>query len=435
MLNREALISDELLARDAKSTLNKCQKTAFDLCISEKNVFLTGAAGTGKTYLIQKVIRYFMDTGRRCSVVASTGAAAILAGGQTFHRFFGINAAKSPEVIVSEALTRPAVCSRVRSADVLILDEVSMLPGFVMDAANQIARTLRGSDLPWGGIKVLAVGDFRQLPPVAKFTAKPWAFLSPTWEESEFIPVVLKTPMRASDTGFLKILDDFRKGKLTQEVREFLISRSIKPEDDSVPRLYSRRAQVDEFNLLKLSELKGATEVFPTAYGGAGSYVDLMRKEGPISEVLLLKVGALVMLRNNDKEDRWVNGTLGLVQSIGPDIVTVKLLSGRVVEVTPFNFITSNDNGEIMASAKNFPLMLAWATTIHKSQGATMDRALIDLRALWEPGQAYVAMSRVKTPGGIYIDGWDHKGFKTDKKVDAFHLKIWNQYGDQAWQK
>jgi len=416
--------------KETVAPLNSCQLRAINLLLSNNNVFLTGAAGTGKTYVLRCFIEAAKRMGMHVPVVASTGAAAILAGGQTFHRFFGLNVATDIEALVKNAL-EPGKTSylygRIGRTQCIILDEVSMLPDYALEAAYLICQRIKKSTKPWGGIKVIAVGDFRQLPPVVKGNRgpTPWSFLSPAWEESGFKTAMLTTPVRAVDAHFVEILNDARLGKISPRIKAFLDSKTVGNDaPDEYPRLYGKKIDVENHNIIKLGQLPGKEQTFWTEYSGNDHYVDSLKKEAPVPEALILKVGARIMMRQNDKDDRWVNGSLGHITDITHDSVSVKLVSGGQVSVPQSSFMYNNEMGDVLATGKNFPMTLAWATTIHKSQGATMDRILVDLRRLWEPGQLYVALSRVRSPDGVRVVQWDEKAFKIDKKVSEFHKKL-----------
>lgn len=426
------LFTDESYENAAKA-MNDCQKKAFDkLCDTNDNVFLTGGAGTGKSYVLKHFRDLSCEYGEFVPVAASTGAAAILVGGQTFHRMFGLGVASDVTSAVTAALQKPSVIRRLQSIDTLVIDEVSMLPDYAITAAERVAYLARKIDAPWGGIRIIAVGDFRQLPPVTKNgEARPWAFLSEAWEKSDFTPLLLKTPVRSVDPHFNDILQDARLGKHTERLSSFLKERIVDEGFDGLmPRVYATRESVEHFNVTRLSELSGRHHVFPTEYQGSEHIEALLKKESPIPEVLILKVGALVMLRNNDPDDQWVNGSLGTVLEILPDSVCVRLHTGADVLVERAQFLYNNEFGDVLGWAENFPMCLAWATTIHKSQGATMDAALFDLSRLWEPGQLYVALSRVKSPDGVKVLKWNPaRAFVRDPKVSEFHKKLLEDVG------
>jgi len=411
-------------------SLTSCQREALDILTGTSNVFLTGVAGSGKSHLIQHFLR-----GRdpeRCPVLASTGAAAILVGGRTFHSFFGLGIMQGGyDVTVERAVANKRLVKRLEKAETLIVDEASMLPGLALRAAEEIARQAREDERPWGGLRVILVGDFAQLPPVNPHgQQRDWAFLDPAWRRSRFVPAVLRTIVRTQDPEFLEVLNQVRLGQVDEKVRAFLNTRAFmaKQVDESYEgtRLFSRRDATEKFNLERLAKLDGDIESFPTEYHGAEKQVEDLKRNAPVPEVLQLKPGALVMLRMNDPMGRWVNGTLGEVLEIDPCELTIELLDGREIAIEPVSFTLLDAEGKEVASARNFPVNLAYATTIHKSQGMTLDRILVDLRNLWEAGQAYVAMSRVRSADGLLVSGWTPSSIRTDAQVARFNAEIFN---------
>lgn len=406
-------------------TLTSEQREAEALLKGSGNVFLTGAAGTGKSHLI----RIFLKdrSADVCPVLASTAAAAILIGGRTFHSFFGIGIVEGgAEATLARALRNRKLAARLKKAKTVVIDEVSMLSAPHFRLAEEVARRVLGSSAPWGGLRVIAVGDFAQLPPVnVHARTREWAFLDPVWERSGFQSVYLREIVRTRDEAYLKVLSDIREGRVTPEVRDFLNSRVREADQEfQGTRLFARRDSVENFNLARLAELEGSVQSFETEFSGKVADVEKFKKNVPIPEVLRLKPGALVMFRQNDNEGRWVNGTLGTVNRIDDDVLTVALLSGRTVEAERTDFTMLDADGQPVAKASNFPVQLAWALTIHKSQGATLDRMHADVRGLWEPGQAYVALSRVSSPSGLTLDAWSEKSIFMDPDVRAFYDRL-----------
>lgn len=408
--------------------LNECQAKAMGALVSGRNVFLTGAAGTGKSYLTTQFLK---GKGRSSfPIVASTGAAALLVGGRTFHSFFGLGTNSGGiKRVAAEALAKDKVVNRLRNAKGILIDEVSMIPGSALDAAEFIAKSARGgNDLPWGGLQVVAVGDFRQLPPVPERGTRvfDWCFNSDSWKKSDFFPIMLKTPMRATDIEFLDILNRIRVGQVTPEVEAFIKSRMIPPPKGTT-NLFGKRGNVEGYNLARLAELPGEARVYNTIYWGATDFhKEQIERNAPVPKLLQLKLGAFVMMRKNDPDLRWVNGSLGWVREMHATTINVELTTGLTVEIEEETFTTKDGNGDEVASASNFPINLAWAITIHKSQGCTLDRMLVDLGDLWDPGQAYVALSRVRGPDGLYISGWKRDSIKVDHDVTEFHRKLFS---------
>ena len=398
------------------------------------NVFLTGEAGTGKSFLLNA---YLQEKGtKRYPIVASTGVAAILVGGRTFHSFFGLGIMQGgPDSTIQRALRSKKLIKRMNAAECIIIDEVSMLSGTALDIAEQIAQDARCSDRPWGGLRIIAVGDFAQLPPVdSNVLGKEWAFLHPVWQRSKFQTVLLKTVARTKDKEYLKLLQSIREGEVHHAVEKYLNNKILEnTEDFEGTRLYPHRASVDKFNLEKLHNLKGKLWEFQTVYKGKKAQVDSMKKKAPIPSTILLKKGALIMIRKNDLSNSepnmiYVNGSLGHVKKISEEILEIELFSGRTIHLSKETFDMLDGDGETMAQAYNFPINLAWASTIHKAQGATLDKVLVQLHNLWEPGQAYVALSRTRSGDDLFINGWSPQSIIVEPVVQEFYERLGNEY-------
>ncbi len=400
-----------------------CQLRAFEALQGAQNVFITGGAGSGKSFLIR---HFLADKDRReFPMLASTGAAAVLVGGRTFHSFFGLGIMEGGvEATIEKASKNRQVVRRLKQVKGFIVDEVSMLSGATLRAAEIICRRVRSSDLPWGGLRVIAVGDFAQLPPVERGASshRGWAFLDPVWTWSGFQTQFLTTQQRCKDLEFMGILASVREGLVTTEVRNYLDNKvEDEKEGYTGTLLFPRREETERYNLRKLEALDSEPHVFPTLFSGDERALAALKKYSPIPDTLTLKHEALVMLRQNDPQGRWVNGSTGLVKKIAPAKLTIELLNGRLIEIEKATFSMMDAEGEVIACAINFPISLAWATTIHKAQGATLDRMRVNLANLWEPGQAYVALSRLTQGIDLSIERWDVRSIKVDSKVIQFY--------------
>ncbi len=395
---------------------------------SENNVFLTGGAGTGKS----TIIREFIKNQEGVAVLASTGTAAILLGGRTFHSFFGLGIMEGgTEVVVERALKYRGIVQRLRKTKTILIDEISMIGAPELLTAERIARRARANSAPWGGLRVIAIGDFAQLPPVVRGEPgnpnpeRPWCFLTDTWRDTVFDSVVLREIVRSRDSDWNQILGLVRWGELTEESYGVLKSRvGAVPLQFQGTRLFARRNQVESLNQDRLKTLPGAAREYNTIYMGNAQRLDELKRNAPIPEVLLLKEGALVMFRQNDPEYRFVNGTLGTIRKMKDQEITVELLSGKTIELKPATYGLQDAEGQTVASASNFPLNLAWACTIHKAQGATLDRVHADLRGVWEHGQAYVALSRVRSMDDLTLEGLSPQGFRVDPAVRDFYSSL-----------
>jgi ATP-dependent exoDNAse (exonuclease V) alpha subunit len=356
-------------------------------------------------------------------ILASTGAAAVLLGGRTFHSFFGLGIMEGGvEATFQRASHDKRLQKRLREIEGVILDEVSMISGQTLDLAESLARQARESQLPWGGLRVIAVGDFAQLPPITRTGQRDWAFQSASWKNSGFIPYRLTHNERIQDESYLSILNKVRDGIVDQKVKEFLDDHTFEHSDeDTATRLFSRRDQSLDYNLKRLAEIDNNEVIIPSIYFGSERHQEMMIKTSPVPKELRLKVGAEVMFIQNDPNKRWVNGTRGTVVEIEDDKITVGKRQGRDVTVEKQQFSQLDADGNVVASVIQFPLTLAYATPIHKSQGATLDELWCDLSNLWEPGQAYVALSRLRYARGLKILRWAPRSIRVDPFVRQFY--------------
>jgi ATP-dependent DNA helicase PIF1 len=404
--------------------LSSEQSYALDLCQSGENVFLTGGAGSGKSFVIREFMK---DVGeKQLPILASTGAAAVLLGGRTFHSFFGLGIMEGgPEATFQRMQKNGPAINRVKKVEGVVIDEISMIPGDALMIAEKFAQYARESSLPWGGMRVIAVGDFGQLPPVTRQGQKrDWCFLNEVWDRTGFQICELKHNQRIQDNKFLNVLADIREGRFTDSVRDFLQEHTkYHDEDHPGTRLFPRREQSEGYNLKKLAEISEDEHTIDSIYLGEQKYIDILAKQSPVPQQLKLKIGCRVLFLKNDLQRRWVNGTRGVVEQIEADHVIVRKDRGREVKVEKISFSLLDADGNPKASVIQFPLILGYATTIHKSQGATLDELWCDLGALWEPGHAYVALSRLRDPQGLHIVRWHPRSFLVDPDVKRFYQK------------
>jgi ATP-dependent DNA helicase PIF1 len=406
-----------------------------------KNCFLTGAGGTGKSTQLRAFIADLAaGHQRRVSVTAPTGVAALNVGGMTIHRFCGMligpAAGQSNEDYFNQLQRDPrrsilAGFNRVRRCEVLVIDEISMLPGRQFEFVEFLFRRLRGRDVPFGGCQVIATGDFLQLPPVLAdgHHAHDWAFKSPAWQAAGFRTFVLERVRRQDEPGFVRALADFRIGQVWGDSARILQSRVRSNPPSAMPRLFTHNVQVDKWNHFQLSDLAGEESVCHACQSGPEHQREFLTKNLLTPATLHLKPGALVMFTVNrtapgGTDPIYVNGQLGTVVGCGTEsaecgTVQVRLQNGNVLSVERFTW-RYDANDEDAATFSQFPLRLAWAMTIHKAQGLTLDAAFLDIRAAREPGQAYVAVSRVRTLAGLNFKEW-FKGVHVSPEALAFY--------------
>jgi hypothetical protein len=401
-----------------------------------RNCFLTGMAGTGKSTLLRQFIG---QSFRRVDVTAPTGVAALNVGGMTIHRFCGMLLGPQPGqsneeyFAVLERDTRRSILvgfNRVRRCEVLVIDEISMLPRRQLEFVEFLFRRLRGRDEPFGGCQVIATGDFLQLPPVRTSDGEPydWAFASPAWAAAEFKTVVLEMVRRQDEPQFVRALGQFRIGNVWGETARLLQSRVRNFPPANLTRLYTHNVQVDKWNDFQLAGLPGEESVLEAAQTGPEHQREFLVKNLLTPATLRLKPGALVSFTVNKNEPGrmtplFVNGQIGTVEKTegtnGTDVVFVRVGSSEVIPVERFTWrYDAQDEGS--ATFTQFPLRLAWAMTIHKSQGLTLDAAYLDIRAAREPGQAYVAVSRVRTLAGLNFKEW-FKGLHVSPEAIRFY--------------
>lgn len=402
-----------------------------------RNCFLTGMAGTGKSTLLRKFIG---QSTKRVDVTAPTGVAALNVGGMTIHRFCGMmlgpQAGQSNEDYFEILRRDPrraiqAGFNRVRRCQVLVIDEISMLPGRQLEFVEFLFRRLRGSDEPFGGCQVIVTGDFLQLPPVRIGEAEPydWAFQSPAWAAAEFKVVNLETVRRQDEAQFVRALAEFRLGNVWGHSARLLQSRVMNFPPSQLTRLYTHNVQVDKWNDFQLAGLPGDERVLEAVVTGPDHQRQFLTKNLLTPATLRLKPGALVSFTVNrtvpgSQLPQFVNGQLGTVVECGMQngeggTVRVQVAGGDVIEVERFNWQYDSRDPE-SATFSQFPLRLAWAMTIHKAQGLTLDAAYLDIRAAREPGQAYVAVSRVRTLAGLHFKEW-FKGLHVSPEAIRFY--------------
>ena len=411
--------------------LNAKQHTAVELARSGESFFLTGGAGTGKSFTVAAICSVLEAAGRRVFKTASTGVAALLlgSGGTTVHSWSGMGLGDLPVSRMVAKASRTAV-QRVKDTDVLVIDEISMLhPEFFLKL-EEYARRIRQCDLPMGGIQLIAVGDFMQLPPVGAPPDAPFCFQTPAWSACLTKMVRLTQVYRQKDEAWAHLLNRMRLGQVTVEDVQTLKTRvgAMFPADGIEPTmLRARNSQADVLNESRLAALPGREDVYAcktvcgvkrkpglsvAAAGPAPSpdvYKKMVEDRSPAPAVLKLRVGASVMLlKNLDLDAGLANGSLGVVKCLSPLVVTFIGGVERVIGAEVWDIKFDVGNYVCSATVEQYPLQLAWALTIHKIQGASLDRVSVALdRSLFEFGHAYVALSRVKTLQGLHLTVFD----------------------------
>lgn len=387
------------------------QAQALDILKTGANVFLTGEPGSGKTHTLTNYIAWLRSYGIEPAVTASTGIAATHVGGMTIHSWSGIGILErlSPEDL-DRIASKEHVVRRIQKTKVLIIDEISMLSAGALSMIDAVAREVRHDTRPFGGLQVVFCGDFFQLPPVTRGgTPAEFAFSSSAWRSATPLVCYLTEQHRQEDGTYLDLLAAIRDGSFDHTHASTILTRESDGEglDDEIPRLYTHNADVDRINEGQLTRLPGKARTYSMTPTGPEILVEGL-KRGCLSPALLtLKEGAIVMCTKNNPAGGYVNGTLGKI--IGFTGATsepiIETYDGRELTIGTAEWALE-ENGKVRAKITQLPLRLAWAITVHKSQGMSMDAAAIDLSRTFEYGQGYVALSRVRTLSGLTVLGW-----------------------------
>ena len=391
------------------------QELALAILLSGRSALLTGAAGTGKTYLLNTFIAQARKRGKKVSVTATTGLAATHLGGNTIHSWSGIGVSDHLPNNFFERLskTRRDVISKT---DVLIIDEISMLHDFRLDMIDKVLRTVRENDQPFGGIQLVMSGDFFQLPPVNRPNEQGGGFVvySDAWQELQPAVLYLERQYRQNDEQLLEILTALRTGDVRRRHVEALLARTkIEPPDGDITELHTVNVDVDDINIQKLAELPGEERSYQQTTTGSKIYVENLQRSVLAPENLVIKLGALVMAVKNSPQKLYANGSIGTVVDFEPltEYPVVEFRDGRRVTMVP-DVWELRDGERKRASISQVPLRLAWAITVHKSQGMTLDAAKIDLRKAFVEGMGYVALSRVRDLDNLYLYGINRRALE-----------------------
>lgn len=401
------------------------QSTALGLLKSGQNVFLTGSAGTGKTYVLNQYIAYLREQGVPVAITASTGIAATHLGGQTIHSWSGLGIAEEvTENHIEKLLKKKPVRQRIERTKVLIIDEISMLSLTHLHCIDQILRCVRRQDHPFGGLQVILCGDFFQLPPVSTEREPSYqrlAFMAPVWVELDLQVCYLTEQFRTGDDDLIRLLNDIRTGEVSDINQDLLVEKLTDSQEknaEGIIRLFTHNADVENENQEHLEKLDGFSYDYYSSSRGSTTVIDSLRKSVLAPDTLSLKKGAQVMFVKNNPDLGYMNGTLGTVVDISSDewpIVTT--LDSTTYTVKPETWQVLDEMGELRGSYSQLPLRLAWAITIHKSQGMSLDAAVIDLSKTFETGQGYVALSRVRSWEGLILKGANQKALSMDELV------------------
>lgn len=405
------------------------QPQALDILKTGANIFLTGEPGSGKTHVLNQYIEWLEDAGISVAVTASTGIAATHIGGMTIHSWSWIGARDTLTAFdLDQIASKEKVVKRLNRAKVLVIDEISMLDGRVLDMVDMVCRTVRQRGEAFGGLQVVLVGDFFQLPPVTlRGETSRFAFESRAWESAQFLTCYLSDQYRHEDEMLSGLLASIRKNEVDEEHYTLLgEQQEIGYENIEPTRLFTHNKDVDAINLTELGRLSTDATTYKMQTRGNKQLVMGLIKNCLSPEKLEVKREAMVMCTKNNFETGYVNGTLGRVVDFDPDDGYPIIETGdeKQIKIAPQTW-SLEENGKVLAEVTQVPLRLAWAITIHKSQGMSLDAAEIDLRNAFTYGQGYVALSRVRTLQGIKVLGLNSQALVVDPRIvhrdERFH--------------
>lgn len=396
---------------------SESQKKAIEYIKEGKNIFLTGSAGNGKSYLLKSLKTLFPD---KCIVLtATTGVAAFNLTGCTINSLLGLGIGEySIEKIIKKMF--PEKRKFIKNIDILVIDEISMMNSVLLEQINNLLKQITMRNIFMGGIQIIVSGDFFQLPTIKGNLV----FENKLWKN--FIPIILDTNFRQTgDTQYFELLQRIRIGNVKKEDIELLKTR-IKRKKETFS-IFPINSQVNSFNEKMYNELKTEEHTFTTKYRGDNSLIKELKKQflDKNLEVMKLKVGCRVMLvRNLNSDIGLVNGSMGIVKEIGKQCVNVIFdhIKNKPVEIVELEW--KNELGRISCVATQIPLIVAFSSNIHKLQGSTLNEANMDLSKCFCFHQVYVALSRIKTLDGLYLTGFDAKKIMVNKKVVEYYKEI-----------
>lgn len=398
------------------------QIDALAILLKGNNVFITGSPGTGKSYLIEQFIKKARRKGRHVAITASSGIAASLIGGITVQSWSGLGYDENltPERI-DKLKANPWLINRLEACDILIIDEISMLSATFFSSLDLLIRSIREDNESFGGIQVVLSGDFFQLPPVNNPSGS-YIFNTEAWHSLDLKICYLDQQYRQTNDELLFLLSALRSQQFAAEHLKLLVARQ-KLNHQPCTALMTHNRDVELRNELRLAELKTKQRIFQMVEEGRAEDVIQLKRGLLAPEKLHLKQGAVVMFTANDFGRGYVNGTQGEVVGFKKDLPIVLLTNGEKLVVEPREWRYEVEE-KVRARVFQLPLRLAWAVTIHKSQGMSLAMAEIDLSRSFAYGMGYVALSRLKSYHGLFLVGLNSRSLELDPKVQLFDKRL-----------
>ncbi|MEX0668418.1 MAG: HRDC domain-containing protein [Candidatus Saccharimonadales bacterium] len=405
------------------------QAQALQIMKLGHNVFLTGEPGAGKTHVINRFIKHCKKHNIGVGITASTGIAATHINGMTIHSWsgIGINSELDSKQLANLA-GKSQLKARFRKSRVLIIDEISMLDGARLELINQICKMLKDEDKPFGGLQVILCGDLFQLPPINRGGGDiDFAHFAKAWDELNLKVCYLKEQHRQEeDPRLLRLLREIRSNELSEESMQILEVRlEEETPDEDITRLYTHNSNVDNLNAQKLAQIDAESQIFAAHSHGPEQLVEQLKKSCLAPENLELKVGAQVLCVANNPAAGYINGTRAEVIDFSKDnnAPIIQLSSGRKITME-LNSWRIEDGEKTLAEINQYPLRLAWAITVHKSQGMSLDSAEIDLSRAFTPGMGYVALSRLRSIEGLYLRGINQTALRVHEEISNLDTQL-----------
>lgn len=409
-----------------------------ELINQKRNVFITGGGGVGKSYILKELKKIYPEM----VITSTTGVSALNVDGQTIHSWSGIGMCeRSERSKAAIALKSKEKAKELTETSLLAIDEISMLDAKTFKYLDDFLSIVRKNPKPFGGIQVILIGDFFQLPPVKLEMGAKYCFESPLWKKLNLATINLTKVYRQSDTELIEALNEIRKGDISEKHLNLIAHRNnIEPPIEAV-RLYPKKEESDYYNYICFNKIRGEERIYwsnDKFYKGdkvINPYFDNMTQADhkdfeifddscQIIHLLKLKIGARVMLLQNlDVSSGLVNGACGNVTSLNEKTVTVKFDNGVEKEIGKIR-VNSYKRGKVVYSRTQIPLKLAYACTIHKVQGKTFDKIYVNLNNIFTAGQTYVALSRITALEGLYLKNFDEKKIKADERVINFYNEL-----------